>query len=63
MPQGCVKPWPLIDEVDRSYVMASLEGSNHAFGPNCREFRRESAARGIRKVMDNLDQVETLIAQ
>jgi hypothetical protein len=35
IPPGTVKPWPPIDDVDRRMVMASLEGANHSFGPNC----------------------------
>jgi dTDP-4-amino-4,6-dideoxygalactose transaminase len=40
---GFIKNWPPIDDVDRKYVMASLEGKNHAFGPNCAEFEKEFA--------------------
>ncbi|MGC9348341.1 MAG: DegT/DnrJ/EryC1/StrS family aminotransferase [Anaerolineae bacterium] len=43
VPQGMIKPWPPIDDVDREYVMASLEGENHAFGPNCQAFEEEFA--------------------
>lgn len=41
---GTMKSWPPIDEVDRQMVLASLEGKNHAFGPNCTEFEKEFAA-------------------
>lgn len=44
IPQGTVKPWPPIDDIDRKMVMASLEGNNHAFGPNCEAFGEEFAA-------------------
>jgi dTDP-4-amino-4,6-dideoxygalactose transaminase len=41
---GTIKPWPPIDDVDRKMVMASLDGENHSFGPNCRAFQDEFAA-------------------
>lgn len=44
IPPGTVKPWPPITEVDEQYVLASLRGANHAFGPNCVEFEKEFAA-------------------
>ncbi|MCY3022958.1 MAG: DegT/DnrJ/EryC1/StrS family aminotransferase [Planctomycetota bacterium] len=44
IPDGTIKPWPPIDDVDRKMVMASLEGTNHAFGPNCTAFEKEFAA-------------------
>jgi dTDP-4-amino-4,6-dideoxygalactose transaminase len=44
VPEGMVKPWPPIDDVDRNYVMTSLNGENHAFGPNCRALEEEFAA-------------------
>ena len=44
IPPGAVKPWPPITEVDEEYVLASLRGANHAFGPNCVEFEKEFAA-------------------
>lgn len=44
VPQGTVKKWPPIDDIDRKLVMESLEGANHAFGPNCVEFEKEFAA-------------------
>ena len=44
IPPGTVQPWPLITEVDEAYVLASLRGANHAFGPNCVEFEKEFAA-------------------
>jgi dTDP-4-amino-4,6-dideoxygalactose transaminase len=44
IPAGTFAPWPAIDESDRRMVLASLEGQNHAFGPNCEELEREFAA-------------------
>ena len=42
--KGFIADWPPISEIDRRYVMASLEGGEHAFGPNCRKFEEEFAA-------------------
>jgi dTDP-4-amino-4,6-dideoxygalactose transaminase len=44
VPSGLIKPWPPIDDIDRELVLASLAGTNHAFGPNCRAFEEEFAA-------------------
>ncbi|OQB74229.1 MAG: L-glutamine:2-deoxy-scyllo-inosose aminotransferase [candidate division TA06 bacterium ADurb.Bin131] len=44
IPEGFIKPWPPIDEIDRKYVLDSLNQTNHAFGPNCKEFEKEFAA-------------------
>ena len=44
IPDGAIKPWPPIDEIDRKLVMASLEGTVHTFGPNCSAFTEEFAA-------------------
>ena len=44
VPEGMIQKWPPIDEADRRMVMASLEGRNHAFGPNCQAFQQEFAA-------------------
>jgi dTDP-4-amino-4,6-dideoxygalactose transaminase len=44
IPAGTVQKWPPITDIDRQYVMASLEGKNHAFGPNCTLFQEEFAA-------------------
>ncbi len=44
VPAGTVKSWPPIDAGDRRRVLASLEGANHAFGPNCEAFQKEFAA-------------------
>jgi dTDP-4-amino-4,6-dideoxygalactose transaminase len=41
---GAVKPWPPITDIDEQYVLASLRGANHAFGPNCVAFEQEFAA-------------------
>ncbi len=42
-PQDIVKPWPPIDDTDRQMVLDSLNGTNHAFGPNCQAFSKEMA--------------------
>ena len=44
IPDGTIAKWPLIDDTDRKLVMASLEGANHAFGPNAVAFQTEFAA-------------------
>jgi perosamine synthetase len=44
VPEGTVKKWPPIEEVDRRMVLASLAGENHSFGPNCEAFQEEFAA-------------------
>lgn len=44
IPAGTFQPWPLVNEVDEEYVLASLGGTNHAFGPNCVAFEKEFAA-------------------
>ena len=41
---GEMKLWPPIDDTDRKMVLDSLEGTNHAFGPNCQAFQEEFAA-------------------
>jgi dTDP-4-amino-4,6-dideoxygalactose transaminase len=41
---GSIAKWPPISEIDRQYVLASLAGENHAFGPNCQAFENEFAA-------------------
>ncbi|HUT25210.1 MAG TPA: DegT/DnrJ/EryC1/StrS family aminotransferase [Sumerlaeia bacterium] len=43
VPDGTVKPWPPIDRSDREAVLASLEGGNHTYGPNCTALERELA--------------------
>ncbi|MCE9615857.1 MAG: DegT/DnrJ/EryC1/StrS family aminotransferase [Lentisphaerae bacterium] len=44
IPAGMQQKWPPVDDVDRQMVLASLEGKNHAFGPNCTAFEQEFAA-------------------
>jgi len=44
VPEGAVKPWPPIEEVDRRMVLASLEAESHTFGPNCKALQEEFAA-------------------
>jgi dTDP-4-amino-4,6-dideoxygalactose transaminase len=44
VPDGMIKKWPPVDEVDRRMVLDSLHGQNHAFGPNCKAFQDEFAA-------------------
>ncbi len=41
--EGAIKAWPPIDDIDREMVMASLNGGQHTFGPNCKEFQSEFA--------------------
>src|SRR5438045_2054353 len=43
VPDGAIADWPPISDIDRKYVLASLEQSNHAFGPNCVAFEKEFA--------------------
>lgn len=42
--KGLIKPWPPIGALDRKMVLASLNSTNHAFGPNCTAFENEFAA-------------------
>jgi len=42
--EGMLRPWPPIGDLDREYVMASLEGGQHTFGPNCTKLEEEFAA-------------------
>ncbi len=44
VPAGTIKDWPPIDQTDREMVLASLDGGNHSFGPNCKAFQEEFAA-------------------
>jgi len=44
VPEGAIKDWPPISALDRQYVLASLEQTNHAYGPNCLAFEQEFAA-------------------
>jgi dTDP-4-amino-4,6-dideoxygalactose transaminase len=43
VPDGTIKEWPPITDVDRQFVLASLEQTNHAYGPNCLDFEKEFA--------------------
>src|ERR1051326_8861100 len=43
VPDGAIKGWPPISDIDREYVLASLNQWNHAFGPNCTAFEKEFA--------------------
>ncbi len=43
IPERSIKPWPQIDDTDREMVLASLNGENHSFGPNCFAFQKEFA--------------------
>ena len=44
VPDGTVKTWPPIDDIDRKMVLDSLASGNHAFGPDCQKFQQEFAA-------------------
>ena len=44
IPKGTIKKWPPIDDTDRKFVLASLEGGQHACGPNCGAFEKEFGA-------------------
>ncbi|MBI2437618.1 MAG: DegT/DnrJ/EryC1/StrS family aminotransferase [Lentisphaerae bacterium] len=44
VPDKLIKAWPPIGERDRRMVLSSLNGADHAFGPNCRAFEKEFAA-------------------
>ena len=44
VPEGAIKDWPPISDLDRQYVLASLDQTNHAYGPNCLAFEQEFAA-------------------
>ncbi len=44
VPDDLLQPWPPIGEIDRRYVMASLESDAHTFGPNCVKLQDEFAA-------------------
>jgi dTDP-4-amino-4,6-dideoxygalactose transaminase len=43
VPEGTVKPWPPVDDIDRCMVLESLNGMQHAYGPNCEALEREFA--------------------
>jgi dTDP-4-amino-4,6-dideoxygalactose transaminase len=44
VPQGMIQKWPPVDDTDRDMVLASLYGTNHAYGPNSTAFAEEFAA-------------------
>jgi len=44
VPDGTIKAWPPIGDLDRKLVMASLESDIHTFGPNCQALEKEFAA-------------------
>lgn len=44
VPEGFIKKWPPVDDSDKKMVLASLEGGEHTYGPNCRAFQSEFAA-------------------
>ena len=44
VPEGAIKPWPPIDDLDRRMVMESLEQNTHTYGPNCTALEGEFAA-------------------
>ncbi|MBN2583641.1 MAG: DegT/DnrJ/EryC1/StrS family aminotransferase [Planctomycetes bacterium] len=43
VPEGMMKPWPPVDDVDRKMVMASLEGGQPTYGPNYKALEQEFA--------------------
>ncbi|HHN47307.1 MAG TPA: DegT/DnrJ/EryC1/StrS family aminotransferase [Planctomycetes bacterium] len=43
VPPGTIRKWPPVDDIDRRYVLESLNGENHAYGPNCTAFQDEFA--------------------
>lgn len=43
VPDGTILDWPPINDIDRAYLLASLNQSNHAYGPNCVAFEKEFA--------------------
>ena len=52
IPGGTIKPWPPIGNLDRKMVLASLEGGQHAYGPNCTALEKEfSAWSGIKHAL------------
>ena len=44
VPDGTIKKWPPVDDTDREMVLASLNGDNHTYGPNCQALQQEFAA-------------------
>ncbi len=43
IPEGAIKKWPPIDDVDRKMVMEALEGNVLTTGPNCQALQEEFA--------------------
>jgi perosamine synthetase len=43
VPEGMIKPWPPISDVDRKLVLDSLESEAHTYGPNCVALEEEFA--------------------
>jgi len=43
VPEGVMKKWPPIEDIDRKMVLASLEGGEHTYGPNCKALEKEFA--------------------
>jgi len=43
VPDGSIKEWPPINEIDRKYVMKALEGPVYTYGPNYKAFEKEFA--------------------
>ncbi|MCY2930104.1 MAG: DegT/DnrJ/EryC1/StrS family aminotransferase [Planctomycetota bacterium] len=41
IPKGALKPWPPVGALDRKMVLASLEGGQHTYGPNCTALEKE----------------------
>jgi dTDP-4-amino-4,6-dideoxygalactose transaminase len=39
-----MKRWPPVSDLDRRMVLASLEGGEHTYGPNCKALEQEFAA-------------------
>ena len=44
IPEGTIKKWPPIDELDRKMVLASLDQESHSFSTNCKALEEEFAA-------------------
>jgi dTDP-4-amino-4,6-dideoxygalactose transaminase len=38
-----IRPWPPVDDLDARYILGSLQGGRHSYGPNCVAFEREFA--------------------
>jgi dTDP-4-amino-4,6-dideoxygalactose transaminase len=44
VPEGMIRPWPPVEELDRKMVLASLEGGRPTYGPNYQALDKEFAA-------------------